>query len=175
MRLQRREVRCRPGLGPGNRRGPAATTEHLEWRRISLTTWNTRALLTPDAQIVANKWACIARSLSMVDVLCAQEVHGTPEAMVMLAERSSQSHSAAWSPCATTDAGGVMTGVRRSFCAEQPVSAELAPGRILTTAFRTAEGRHLTICNLHNFSVDKVATRRLARSIGSDQESHRST
>lgn len=119
-------------------------------------TWNTRALLTADERLFHIKWATIERGLGSVDVLCAQETHGSATAMELLAARSAASHRVGWSECASSDADGVMTWVRRSICADPPKHEVLVPGRIMSTAFRLPSGRRL------NFEVPSGAIRLLA-------------
>lgn len=131
-------------------------------------TWNTRALLSPDERLFAMKWSTIARGLRTVDVLCAQETHGSDDALRLLAARSEASHYAGWSACAGCDSGGVMTWARRSACVAPPVHEVLCPGRILATAFTLQSGRRIVVANIHNFEVPREAILRLAGRIQRD-------
>lgn len=78
---------------------------------LTVTTWNARALLTPDPDMHFRRWQQVARLGARSQVVCIQEVHSDEDTMRDAAARLLPTHFATFSACERPDTGGVMTMV----------------------------------------------------------------
>lgn len=127
---------------------------------MTITTWNTRALLTPDPSMHFRRWQHLSRIAGRSQVVCAQEVHSDDATMNDAAARLAPTHFAGHSACDHIDTGGVMTLIRHDFADAATMCHEVVlPGRITSTRVKTHQGAWVSIAIVHNHDVTARAAR----------------
>lgn len=149
------------GSGDADAKGeydPADAAElrprYLFAKGLVITTWNTRALLTPDPDMHFRRWRCVMRLAARSQVVCLQEVHSDEATMHDAATRLAPTHFATVSACAQHDAGGVMTLVSHELADAASAHTEvILRGRMTVTSVRTRHGQLVHFANIHNHEV----------------------
>lgn len=142
---------------------PDARPHYLFGKGLTISTWNARALLTPDPDMHHRRCQHLVRLAARSQVVCIQGAHSDDGTMRDAAARIRPTHFASHSAGPQSDTGGVMTFMCHELAdADSMQHTILLPGRVTITSVRTWRGSQLHIVNVHNHDVP-AATRRTLR------------